>query len=123
MSDQINITTLAKPFSDEDAASEMLERLRWPTAPIFSRRKSNVAYWLTPEVESTRPVCKSVLKCKACRKQFTVTVGAIFEDSHIPLSGLLAIHLLYSSKKGMSAHQLMHILGLIHCALAQESFR
>lgn len=134
MSDQINLATLAKHFSDEDAARELLERMRWPNGPICPRCKSTVAYRLTPRVESKRPVRKGVLKCKGCRKQFTVTVGTIFEDSHIPLSKwLLAIHLLCSSKKGMSAHQLMRMLDLksyksawfmahrIRYAMAQES--
>lgn len=113
MSDQINLATLAKHFSDEDAARELLERMRWPNGPVCPRCKSTVAYRLTPRVESKRPVRKGVLKCKGCRKQFTVTVGTIFENSHIPLSKwLLAIHLLCSSKKGMSAHQLMRMLNL-----------
>jgi transposase-like protein len=51
--------------------------------------------------------------CRACGKQFTVTVGTVFEDSHIPISKwLLAIHLLASSKKGVSAHQLHRMLGI-----------
>jgi hypothetical protein len=56
-------------------------------------------------------VRKGVWKCGGCREQFTVTVGTIFEDSHIPLSKwLLAYHLLCASKKGMSAHQLHRML-------------
>jgi transposase-like protein len=56
-----------------------------------------------------------VWKCKPCLKQFTVTVGTIFENSRIPLSKwLLAIHLLCSSKKGMSAHQLHRNLGVTY---------
>lgn len=68
-------------------------------------------YKLTPKPGSkTR---KGLYKCRACRKQFTVTVGTVFEDSHIPISKwLLAIHLLASSKKGMSAHQLHRMLGI-----------
>jgi transposase-like protein len=58
--------------------------------------------------KSTRP---GLWKCKGCRKPFTVTVGTIFADSHIPLSKwLLAYHLLCASKKGMSAHQLHRML-------------
>jgi transposase-like protein len=56
---------------------------------------------------------KGLWKCAGCRKQFTVTVKTIFEDSHIPLhKWLLAIHLLCSSKKGMSAHQLWRMLDI-----------
>src|SRR5438105_403892 len=113
MGDTLNLATLGKHFSDEDTAREFLELMRWPNGPVCPRCKSTVAYRLSPRVESKRPVRKGVLKCKGCRKQFTVTVGTIFEDSHIPLNKwLLAIHLLCSSKKGMSAHQLMRMLGL-----------
>jgi transposase-like protein len=60
-----------------------------------------------------RKAQKGLWKCKGCKKQFTVTVDTIFEDSHIPLhKWLLAIHLLTSSKKGMSAHQLMRNLDI-----------
>jgi hypothetical protein len=55
------------------------------------------------------------LKCRACRKQFTVRVGTIFEDSKIPVSTwLIAVHLMAASKKGMSAHQLHRMLGIAY---------
>jgi hypothetical protein len=52
-------------------------------------------------------------KCYACYKPFTVKVGTIFESSHVPLHlWLQAIHLMCSSKKGMSSNQLHRILGI-----------
>ena len=52
-------------------------------------------------------------KCGHCRKQFTVKVGTILESSHIPLhKWLQAIHLLCSSKKGISSHQLHRMLDI-----------
>jgi transposase-like protein len=52
-------------------------------------------------------------KCYACRKPFTVKVGTIFEDSHIAMRDwLTAIHLICSSKKGISANQLHRTLGI-----------
>jgi transposase-like protein len=52
-------------------------------------------------------------KCYACRKPFTVKIGSIFEDSHVQLRDwLVAIHLLCSSKKGISANQLHRTLGV-----------
>jgi hypothetical protein len=46
-------------------------------------------------------------KCRDCRSQFTVRIGTIFEESHLELhKWLQAIHLMTSSKKGISAHQL-----------------
>jgi transposase-like protein len=53
--------------------------------------------------------------CKECREKFTVRVGTLYERSHIPLhKWLLATHLLTSSKKGMSAHQLHRMLGVTY---------
>jgi hypothetical protein len=52
-------------------------------------------------------------KCYACRKPFTVKVGTIFEDSHVPLHlWLQAIMLVADSKKGISANQLHRTLGV-----------
>jgi hypothetical protein len=56
-----------------------------------------------------------VRKCRACRKQFTVTVGTVFEASHIPLTKWLqALYLITASKKGISAHQLHRMLGITY---------
>jgi transposase-like protein len=54
-----------------------------------------------------------VYKCKDCRKSFTVKVGTIVEDSHIPMRmWLQAIALLCASKKGISSNQLHRMLGV-----------
>src|SRR5258706_11250749 len=99
--------TLAAQFADEDVAREMLEKTRWPNGAICPHCGSVEAYKLTAKEGSKSPVRKGVYKCKACRKQFTVKVGTIFEDSHIKLNHwLYAIHAMCSSKKGISAHQL-----------------
>src|SRR6185436_7404325 len=74
-------------------------------------------YKLVAKADSKKPGRKGLYKCRACRKQFTVTVGTVFEDSRIPLSKwVLALHLLASSKKGMSAHQLHRNLGISYKA-------
>ena len=66
-------------------------------------------YHLKTQSSKTR----KLWKCAACRKQFTVTIGTIFEDSHVTLDKwLLAFHLLCSSKKGMSALQIQRMLRL-----------
>src|SRR5579863_7939803 len=111
--EELNLASLAKHFSDEDKARAFLETQRWPEGPICPHcGVVNNAYRLTskPSKKDTH-VRKGVWKCGGCREQFTVTVGTIFEDSKIPLSKwLLAYHLLCSSKKGMSAHQLHRML-------------
>jgi transposase-like protein len=62
---------------------------------------------------SRKPVRPGVYKCKKCRKQFTVRIGTIFENSKIPFSKwLIAIHLMTSSKKGISLLQISRELGI-----------
>lgn len=109
--DSGTLFTIFQRYSDEDKARVFVESLLWPNGPVCPHCESTEAYRLTPKPGSkTR---KGLLKCKTCRKQFTVTVGTIFADSHIPLSKwVLAIHLFCASKKGMSAHQIHRMLGV-----------
>jgi transposase-like protein len=110
---EINLIELAQHFSNEDAAREYIEKLRWPDGPVCPHcGLIGNAYRLKPQdSKKGKHVRPGVWKCGGCREQFTVTVGTIFEDSHIPLSKwLLAYHLLCASKKGMSAHQLHRML-------------
>jgi len=94
---------IAAHHHDEDAARVYLEKQLWPDGPVCPKcGLIGEAYKL--EGETTR---KGLWKCSGCRQPFTVTMGTIFEDSHIPLhKWLFAIYLMCSSKKGMSAHQL-----------------
>jgi transposase-like protein len=104
----------AAQFIDEDKAREFLEKKRWPEGPVCPHcGELNNAYRLEPKKHSEKGkhVRKGVWKCGGCREQFTITVGTVFEDSHVPLNRwLLAIHLLCASKKGMSAHQLFRMM-------------
>jgi transposase-like protein len=112
----LNLSQLAKHFSDENAARLLLEQMRWPNGPVCPTcGQKETVYRMMKLASSKKPGRPGLLRCRACRKQFTVTVGTIFEDSHIPLSKwLLAIHLLCSSKKGMSAHQFHRMLGITY---------
>lgn len=112
----VNLVNLAKHFSDEDAAIRLLESLRWPDGVACPHCGGADPYRLTPGAPTgKRAARKGLWKCRACRKQFTVKVGTIFESSHIPVSKwLLAIHLLCASKKGMSAHQFHRTLGMTY---------
>lgn len=110
---EINLIELAQKYSDEEKAREYLERLRWPTGPVCPHcGEVGNAYRLTPKPsKKDTHVRAGVWKCAGCREQFTVTVGTIFEDSHIPLNKwLLAFNLLCASKKGISAHQFHRML-------------
>jgi transposase-like protein len=111
----LDLFSLMNEYGTEEKARAYLERLRWPDGPVCPHCGAAGPYRLTARPESRSPVRPGVLKCKACRKQFTVKVGTIFEDSHIPLSKwVIAIHLLCASKKGMSAHQLHRMLGVTY---------
>lgn len=108
-----NITFKQLRNLTEDEARELLEGIRWHGQPVCPHCNSVEAYKLTPkEGSKTR---KGVYKCKACRKQFTVTVGTIFEGSRIKIADwLMAVYLMCSSKKGISAHQLHRTLGVTY---------
>jgi transposase-like protein len=113
MNDKCKFTNMANLTIDE--AREQLEKLRWPNGPACPHCGGLNPYKITGRPDSKRPARKGLYKCKECRSQFTVTVGTIFEDSHIPLNKwLMAISLLCASKKGMSAHQLHRMLGMTY---------
>lgn len=110
-----NLQTLEPLFYDEGIARDYIERMRWPEGPVCPNCGGTNVLRLVAREGSTRPVRPGVYKCRPCRKQFTVTVGTIFEDSHIPLNVWLhAFDLLCASKKGMSAHQLHRMLGVTY---------
>lgn len=93
----------------EDQAREHIERLLWPDGQPICRHCGSVnAYRM--KGKTCRP---GLCRCRDCKKQFTVTVGTIFEDTKIPLRlWVRAFHLMCSSKKGISALQLQRNLGL-----------
>jgi hypothetical protein len=94
---------IAPHHHDETAARKYLEARLWPDGPVCPHC-GIIGEAFRLKGETTRD---GLWKCSACREPFTVTIGTIFEDSHIPLhKWLFAIYLMCSSKKGMSAHQL-----------------
>jgi transposase-like protein len=98
-------------FHDATAAREWLERLLWPEGPVCPHcGLIGAAYRLQGKSQRA-----GLYKCKGCEEQFTVTVGTVFERSHIPLNKwVLAFQLMVASKKGMSAHQLHRMLGVTY---------
>jgi transposase-like protein len=96
-------------FTDEEAARKHLEGIRWPEGPICPH------CGVIDRASAIKGGRKGLMFCNACRAQFSVTVGTVFERSKIPLhTWLYANHLLCSSKKGMSAHQLHRTLGVTY---------
>jgi len=104
----LNLASMSAMFSDENKARAFIEARRWPDGvPVCPHCGEHGAYKLTAKPGSKHPVRAGVYKCKACRKPFSVRIGTIFEESKIPLcKWLMAIHLMTSSKKGISSHQI-----------------
>jgi transposase-like protein len=113
--EKFDLEAIMGQFGNEEEARKLIEKFRWPDGPVCPHCGATEAYRLTPNENSATHCRNGSLKCKACRKQFTVTVGTIFEDSHIPLhKWLMAIYLMCSSKKGISANQLHRMLGITY---------
>lgn len=99
-------------FHDEAAAYELVESIVWPNGPVCPHcENAGKMYRIAPNPgKRVRP---GLIKCGKCRKQFTVKVGTVFEQSHIPMNvWLQAAYLMASSKKGVSTHQLHRTLGV-----------
>ena len=95
-------------FNDEAEAWKHFEAVRWPDGPICPH--CGVINSADPIIGKTAR--HGLYRCRECVKQFTATIGTIYEGSHIPMhKWLLAAHLMCASKKGMSAHQLWRMLG------------
>jgi transposase-like protein len=94
----------------DEQCREFLEASRWPDGLVCPKCGEGNPYRIERRSKSKNLV-KKLYRCRACRKDYTATVGSIFEDSKIPLHKWFAgIYLMASSKKGMSAHQLHRLL-------------
>jgi transposase-like protein len=106
-------------FHNEEAAYALIEAHIWANGRVCPHcgvvDESGALKDVRSKVSKKSPEGKLIhglYKCYACRQQFTVKVGTIFEDSRLPLRlWLQAIHLLCSSKKGFTTRQLQRILG------------
>lgn len=99
--------TDAPHFHDEHAAIARLEAILWPNGPICPHCQNTEKIYAI-KGKTARPGLRT---CGKCRKQFTVKVGSLFEDSPIPMrKWWQAVHLLCSGKKGVSSHELHRVL-------------
>ena len=104
------MSVLSKPyFHDEAAAFAFVEGIIWNGSPNCPTCGSLKVYAIKPNLE--KKVRMGLKKCGDCKRQFTVRIGTIFEESHLPLhKWLQAIYLMCSSKKGISSKQLERTL-------------
>jgi transposase-like protein len=110
--DELNLVSLAKEYSNEKRARKLFEKLRWPGGkPVCPHCGFEETYALKSKPDSKTKLRAGVYCCAACRKPFTATVGTVFENSHVAISKILmAIFILCSSKKSISALQLSRML-------------
>jgi transposase-like protein len=102
MAAEINLVELFEQFGDEDRCREYLETLRWPNGVTCPR---------CGHTSISRIIKRHQFECNACRYQFSVKVGTIFQDSKLTLrKWFLAIYIIGESKKGVSAQQLSRML-------------
>jgi transposase-like protein len=91
-------------FSDLDICTDFVAKLRWPNGPVCPRCGC---------VEYSYLTTRRVWKCKACKKQYSVKLGTIFEESRLGLDKWLpAVWLVANSKNGISSHELGRALGV-----------
>src|SRR5687767_1160652 len=101
-------TTLSEAiryFDDADTAFELVVHLRWPDGRV-----------VCPHCTATDPMLlktRRIWKCRACRKQFSVKVGTIFEDSALGFDKWLpALWMLANAKNGVSSYEVHRALGV-----------
>ncbi len=91
-------------FADLDVATDFVAKLRWPNGPFCPACGCTEYSYLTT---------RRVWKCKACKKQYSVKVGTVFEESRLGLDKWLpAVWLIANSKNGISSHELGRALGV-----------
>ncbi len=112
--EDLTLDEIQSRFGTDERARRYLEEIRWPDGVVCPHCKNaNQKRIWEIKASATAKIRAGLYQCAECKKQFTVTVGTIFEDSHIPLrKWLVAWYLLCSSKKGISSLQIQRMLGL-----------
>lgn len=110
----LSLPEIMSRFNNEESAVEYLEAIRWSNGIVCPHCKNDdQSRFYKIKSNTAKKVRHGLRQCAECKKQFRVTVGTIFEDSHIPLNTwLIAWYLICGAKKGMSALQLQRHLGL-----------
>lgn len=112
MEGQVSYLSILK-WSEEECR-EFLARRRWPNGPCCPKCGAAEA-WKIERRSPSKNAVRALYRCRECKRQFTATVGTIFEDSKIPLNKwFAAIYLMCASKKGVSAHQLHRSLDITY---------
>ncbi len=116
---QLTVSSIARAYSDENEAYKFIERIRWANGVVCPHCGIVWKATLMNPKNGNRTTKKGTVsyrriwKCRECRKEFSVLVGTIFEDSKIPLSKwILAMHEMNAAKNGVSSCELARKLGI-----------
>ena len=112
--DDLTLDQIMQRFASDEDARAYWESIHWPNGAVCPHCKNNEpkSIWKI-EANAKKKIRAGLHQCGKCDKQFTSTIGTIFEDSHIPLrKWLIAFYLNSASKKGISSLQLQRTLGL-----------
>src|ERR1035437_7802951 len=121
----MNLIDVAKQFATPEACNDFLEQMRWPDGvecvQCNSKRVAKSLKQASPrqrlnaksgQMETKAVPARILYICLDCKKQFSVTEGTIFNDTHLPLEKwYTAVALMVNAKKGVSAMQLKRDLG------------
>lgn len=108
------VAELPRACADEAAAVEFMERQRWGDTPACPRCGDTDVYQMKDSATGERSK-RYLWRCRGCKRQFTVRVGTIMEDSPIPLRHwCYAFWAACSSKKGVSAKQIERMTGVTY---------
>jgi transposase-like protein len=103
---EVDLLAIMERFGDEEKCRAYLEQLRWPDGVRCVRCQSD---------KISRIYTRALFTCDACGYQFSVKVGTIFHDSHLPFTKwFLAVYLMSEARKGVSANQLKRTLGVAY---------
>lgn len=111
---ELSLLEITRRFDTEEKALAYFEAIRWANGIVCPHcaNADETKMWKI-EANPEKKIRAGLRQCAECKKQFRVTVGSIFEDSHLPLNTwLVAWFLVSGAKKGMSAKQLQRHLGL-----------
>jgi transposase-like protein len=111
-SDDLTLMQIMQRFATEESARSYFEKLRWPNGPVCPHCGNcdhERVYKVTANAD--KKIRAGLYKCAECKEAFTVTIGTVMEDSHIPLNKwLIAFYIICASKTQVSALQLQRQL-------------
>jgi transposase-like protein len=113
MKTQPSVIEVVQKFATEEACIAHFEKIRWPEGPVCPKcGKTRIFKY---ETAGKTGKDRHLYQCVDCLYQFSVTVGTIFHDSHMTLTKwFLAIYLICSNKKGISAKELQRQLSVTY---------